>query len=205
MRHSPRRAGLRTALYALVLVAAAGLKCDHAKCACLATKAEGPLRRTYRQAIKLAVSAETGIVERGEFEDASNATAEAVESLRHLLEACADTCEHGCGGCRVARLMNSTQQLQRSVDEAAEFGYFVDDDRITTVLPRSLNAQAVMAKDMAESLLDLVCAAPEPTLLAPPRTERAVMAGPDDAAAASSIRSPRVPRACVLHARLPPC
>ena len=48
MRRFPRRAGLRTALYALVLVAAAGLKCDHAKCACLATKAEGPLRRTYR-------------------------------------------------------------------------------------------------------------------------------------------------------------
>ena len=59
------------ALLVLCAGAPAQKQCSHARCACLASKAAMPLKKTYRMALKLAVSAETGIVERGEFEDSS--------------------------------------------------------------------------------------------------------------------------------------
>ena len=81
-------------------------------------------------------------MERGEFEDSSAAASDAVDAVTAMHEACTLTCKLGCGGCRVARLVNLTSALREGVEQAAEFGYFVDDERTTSVLPAKLNSQA---------------------------------------------------------------
>ena len=52
--------------------------------------------------------------------------------------------------------MNQTHALQSGIDEAAEIGYFVDDERTMTALPQKLGLQAKAAqagRDHSEPLL----------------------------------------------------
>lgn len=133
-------------------------ECDQVGCPCRAATAERSLRRTARQTLKVASSAEMGVVDRGDLEATTNAASESMDLLQGMLQACAASCKAQCPaprGCRVSRLLNQTAALQRGLDEAAEVGFFVDDERTMTALPAKLNAQGTLAKGIALELAQL--------------------------------------------------
>ena len=105
--------------------------------------------------MKVAKSAELGVVDREELDQMTEAATGAKEMLLSMHAACAAACARGCRGCRVARLLNQTTALQHGIDEAVELGYFVDDERTMTTLPEKLATQADLAKVISEDLVNL--------------------------------------------------
>ena len=129
------RAGMRAVL--LLVALASGGECKRTgrgpascqgRCACMTFRAHASLKRMQVMAETCATSAESGIVDRSELDDATKAASSAVESIREMRETCAAACVRGCRGCRVSRLLNQTKALQEGVDEVVEMGTFVDDE-----------------------------------------------------------------------------
>ena len=130
-----REAGMRAVL--LLVALASGGECKRTgrgpascqgRCACMTFRAHASLKRMQVMAETCATSAESGIVDRSELDDATKAASSAVESIREMRETCAAACVRGCRGCRVSRLLNQTKALQEGVDEVVEMGTFVDDE-----------------------------------------------------------------------------
>jgi len=139
----------------LALLHAQGAACARERCACMAGRAEHALIKTSSSALKLGANAESGLVDRGELEQASSLAGDAHDLLETLRAACATSCARGCRGCRVARLLNLSLSIKTGIEEAEELGTFIDDERTLTELPRKLNANAEEAKRVADSLRGL--------------------------------------------------
>eukprot|EP00964_Phaeocystis_antarctica_P092730 scaffold59693_cov63-Phaeocystis_antarctica.AAC.2 len=134
-RH-PELHAMRAAVL-LLLAMASGGECKRSgrgpascqgRCACMTFRAHASLKRMQVMAETCATSAESGIVDRSELDDATTAASSAVESIREMRATCAAACARGCRGCRVSRLLNQTKALQEGVDEVVEMGTFVDDE-----------------------------------------------------------------------------
>ena len=130
------------------------------RCACGTAAAYTSLRRMHQTAQTCAESAESGIVERSALDEVTQAASTAVDAIREMRATCAASCARGCRGCRVSRLLNQTKVLQERVDEAAELGYFVDDERTLTQLPDQLHRQAESANAVALDLQGLASHCP---------------------------------------------
>jgi hypothetical protein len=132
---APEKPAMRAVL--LLVALASGGECKRTgrgpascqgRCACMTFRAHASLKRMQVMAETCATSAESGIVDRSELDDATKAASSAVESIREMRATCAAACVRGCRGCRVSRLLNQTKALQEGVDEVVEMGTFVDDE-----------------------------------------------------------------------------
>ena len=130
------------------------------RCACMTAAAHTSLKRMHQTAQACAASAESGIVERAALDEVTKAAGAAVDAIRDMRATCAAACARGCRGCRVSRLLNQTRALQEGVDEVAEMGYFVDDERTLTQLPDALHKQAGAAEAVALDLEGLASHCP---------------------------------------------